>query len=149
MSDGVEEDDKHEKKNECEVDDERDEDVVPTIYIKFKDHIAWIIDLEELSNDEDGEEEYTDLIFEGLFSCVPAEGNDDVLESDNPEDDCFEVDDILSNVVVLPVEDGEYQQYQCYDCLYYFEYMVLQHVILYLLSPLFKITSLLLSPIFD
>lgn len=42
---------------------------------------------------------------------VPTERYDYMFESDDPQDDSFEVDDILADVVVFPVDNGEDEEH--------------------------------------
>jgi len=48
-----------------------------------------------------------------LFSAKPTKGYNDVLQSDDPEDNCFEVDDVGSDVVALPEDNSKDKQHQC------------------------------------
>ena len=63
-----------------------------------------------------------------------------MLQSYDPEDDCFKVDDVGSDVVALPENNGKDQQHQGDQGLDYFEDVVLQH------ATRFIITIILVLP---
>ena len=89
-----------------------------------------VVDFKELSEYEDGEEEKADFVLVGLFSDEPPEGDEDVFEADDPEYDSLEVEDVGSNVIIFPVDDGEYEENECDNGLNDFGNMILQHIMI-------------------
>lgn len=70
---------------------------------------------EQFSKAEEGGEDDGDFILKVGLVDEPTISNDDVVDADDPYPYCFQIDDILSDLVPSPVDDGEDEQDQCDD----------------------------------
>lgn len=67
---------------------------------------------EKVGNDEKHHQQQTQLILIVWFVYDPSIDQGQMLQSDGPDADCFQIDDILADFVVTPVGDGENQEHE-------------------------------------
>ena len=103
---------KHDDKDKHQIDGQRHYYVILAKHIESDFDVTRVVKFEQLADNIDWEEQQTRLVLEGLFVQDPSEGDNYLLEADGPDHHCFEVDDVLPDVVAFPVDDSEDEQHQ-------------------------------------